>query len=356
MGRLTDYLLNNKQISKNSLADMLQAKEIRGYNPTLEDKTYEVFGMEPNLDRGNILPLPDDKGGLMAPQWLYDLAKMVTLPAHAMQGGSYTMGDVTDMAMVITPASIAGSLATPAKAGFTDIGMGKVTQNKKTSDLLKNRVRTVDDYKYLIESRLKKMGGKKTHQSKGKSISSYWDIDGNNIRISDHEIPINEKRFDKIASGEYTTSWNKEFNISDRWEDLGNIKNESELDNFIKNEIIENPDFSFTPKKRTVVTKAQMLKNAAQPLESVTIDESTARALNSRVFNKKLGKGTVIESGFKDGYPVDRIEFDNGIVKVLTRDETKRLKDEGWDKMTDGKSFDEIQKLRAELISKYKSK
>jgi hypothetical protein len=125
MGRLTDYLLNNKQISKNSLADMLQAKEIRGYNPTLEDKTYEVFGMEPNLDRGNILPLPDDKGGLMAPQWLYDLARMVTLPAHAMQGGSYTMGDVTDMAMAITPASIAGSLATPAKAGFTDIGMGR---------------------------------------------------------------------------------------------------------------------------------------------------------------------------------------------------------------------------------------
>ncbi len=407
MGRLTDYLLNNKQISKNSLAGMLQAKEIRGYNPTLEDKTYEVFGMEPNLDRGNILPLPDDKGGLMAPQWLYDLAKMVTLPAHAMQGGSYTMGDVTDMAMNVGMlAAPVGAMTMPKGAigmnasdvlsknklldvirgGFpitkkeflpkvldsgiaknadealqlykdygvytrtphktpikslinmTDEQLSKIPQatdlkklyslidsvtpeNYKNivldaEDIIKNGVRLnsegkavflqegdrlqlkrfIEDvkelggdagrikeiqsqkdydilakkyfendvelannsffnkdkkplvldgdiyrepeqYKKIIEKKLKELGATKDYQSnkrsaKGKSNSSYWDLNGEIIRISDHDVPITPQRTNDL--GIYEPRWSCEIVLDDRtMRSLDKLTNEDEIIDYI---------------------------------------------------------------------------------------------------------------------------
>jgi len=77
----------------------------------IENRLQDVLGMDPNIERRMLLPdySPDD--GFIAPEWVYEAAKAMMLPGHAMQGGYYDEGDVLNMAGAISgPGAIRGSM------------------------------------------------------------------------------------------------------------------------------------------------------------------------------------------------------------------------------------------------------
>lgn len=92
---------------KAAMAQVLKSREPW----TLDNETERVFGMKPGLDRGNVLPLPDGDGGIMAPQWMYEMGKAVSLPGHVMRGGDWSPEDVTNMALTVGGSAGAASMA-----------------------------------------------------------------------------------------------------------------------------------------------------------------------------------------------------------------------------------------------------
>ena len=95
-------------------ADMV-AKPAAPTEPmTLAQRVREAFGLEDRPDRPGLIPLVPTEEGLIASQWLYDLAKAIVLPKHVMSGGSWTPEDVTDSALAIG----AGGLAAGGGPGW----------------------------------------------------------------------------------------------------------------------------------------------------------------------------------------------------------------------------------------------
>ena len=78
---------------------------------SLNSYVQEQFGLLADQDRGNVLPLPDGDGGIMAPQWLYEMGKAVLLPSHVAKGGDWSLEDVTNMALTIGGTAGAASMA-----------------------------------------------------------------------------------------------------------------------------------------------------------------------------------------------------------------------------------------------------
>lgn len=104
----------------------------------LADKVQKDFGLQPNIQRGAILPLPtrNDQGQIdwtnwRAPQWVYEGASALALPAHVAEGGQYDMGDVTNMGLAL----MGGASIVPAKKGA--IRMGSMVNEDAMMDLLK---------------------------------------------------------------------------------------------------------------------------------------------------------------------------------------------------------------------------
>lgn len=120
---------------------------------TLEEKVKSDFGLDPNIERGGILPLPtrDQSGEIdwtnwRVPEWFYESAKAAALPAYVAEGGQYDLKDVTNMAMALGGS---GSVASRAVGGVGDnaLGMfaGKInrTDPKDASDTFGKGTNTV---------------------------------------------------------------------------------------------------------------------------------------------------------------------------------------------------------------------
>ncbi|MCZ4279798.1 hypothetical protein O4H49_03340 [Kiloniella laminariae] len=90
----------------------------------MEDKIQEVFGLEPGIRRPAFIPLPRrgsdgniDWGNWTAPQVVYDLAKTVALPKHALDGGEINRQDTVDAALNMTGGGfLSGSALLPRTA------------------------------------------------------------------------------------------------------------------------------------------------------------------------------------------------------------------------------------------------
>lgn len=81
----------------------------QGLLTPLEKQTYETFGMLPNPDRLSILPRYNKTQGLIAPEFVYELAKAVSAPYTAAQGYEVTPEETVNAALNMMGGSAAGT-------------------------------------------------------------------------------------------------------------------------------------------------------------------------------------------------------------------------------------------------------
>ena len=75
----------------------------------VEQQTKEAFGMVPMEERLSILPRYNAKQGLIAPQFIYDLAKAVSAPITAARGYQVTPEESVNTALNAFGGASAGS-------------------------------------------------------------------------------------------------------------------------------------------------------------------------------------------------------------------------------------------------------
>ena len=74
-----------------------RASVLMRHAPKLKDRVRDVYGMAPRTDRLGLLPDYSPETGVVAPEWVYDLAKSSLLPGHVAQGGEWNASDVAQM-------------------------------------------------------------------------------------------------------------------------------------------------------------------------------------------------------------------------------------------------------------------
>src|SRR5574343_299186 len=89
--------------------------------PTVDNAVYEQFGMQPGMDRLNLLPRHDAKLGWIAPNALYQIARALVSPSVAAQGGYVSPEDGVNFAGNVS----LGSLGTSALMKRPAPGPGK---------------------------------------------------------------------------------------------------------------------------------------------------------------------------------------------------------------------------------------
>ena len=125
---------NQTQLDDGSFLDM-------GGPTPLEEKTEEVFGLTPNANRPNILPMPykqeDGSRQLTAPTWLYEAAKAVVAPGFATEGGQLTEEDVINFGLTFTGAGVASRVTKRSVSAIDDIVKTKKGEKANKEDLAK---------------------------------------------------------------------------------------------------------------------------------------------------------------------------------------------------------------------------
>ncbi len=119
----------------------------------LAGRAQDIYGMDPNAERLGVLPYPQGALGegpidwtdWTAPQFVYDIAKSSLLPGHVAQGGDWSQGDVTQMAMdlggtgsVVGTAPV-GSLGIFAGRRAKTANVGKLKRAERMRDSGANR-------------------------------------------------------------------------------------------------------------------------------------------------------------------------------------------------------------------------
>src|SRR5574343_180476 len=77
--------------------------------PTVDNAVYEQFGMQPGMDRLNLLPRHDAKLGWIAPNALYQIARALVSPSVAAQGGNVSPEDAVNFGGVVGSGGIGAS-------------------------------------------------------------------------------------------------------------------------------------------------------------------------------------------------------------------------------------------------------
>lgn len=88
---------------------------------TPEEAVQGLLGLQPGMDRLNLLPRYDRKQGWIAPQMVYDLARMVVTPGVAATGGLLSQKDSFDFAAGLLGAGVGARTVYPSSPG--EIGM-----------------------------------------------------------------------------------------------------------------------------------------------------------------------------------------------------------------------------------------
>ena len=86
----------------------------------LEKAVQDQFGMQPNMDRGALLPYKSKDKGWVAPEVAYQLAKLLASPSVAMHGGNISPQEAIEsgntLSGFMTPAGMLQNSASPASA------------------------------------------------------------------------------------------------------------------------------------------------------------------------------------------------------------------------------------------------
>lgn len=153
---------------------------------SLDARAQDVFGFDPTLDRGAILPLARNQQGEMEfalPQIGIDLAKAALLPGHVMQGGQYTEDDVTRAALDISPIGrTPGAKRLSTKRQFIRSAPARETlekQSRKFYDEARARGVVVDGESVLdmvtrVENNVGKIGPSPTLAPKATGVLNEW--------------------------------------------------------------------------------------------------------------------------------------------------------------------------------------
>jgi hypothetical protein len=96
----------------------------------VEQQTKAVFGMVPMQERLSILPRYSSKQGMIAPQFLYELAKAVSTPIVAMRGQQVTPEEALNVAI----STFGGSAAGVAPKGSVRSGLQRTEKEAKKTE------------------------------------------------------------------------------------------------------------------------------------------------------------------------------------------------------------------------------
>lgn len=120
-GQLTD-----RQRMELALADDEKQRQITGEtSPTLEGEVQRLTGLQPNIERSNILPFYSRETGLVAPQFVYDAAKAFVAPGFAAQGNRVDPAEALNFAANVTGGSIGGSALAPVEGAIAGMGVSR---------------------------------------------------------------------------------------------------------------------------------------------------------------------------------------------------------------------------------------
>jgi len=126
-GQLTD-----RQRMELALADERKQRQMAGETaPTLEGEVQRLTGLQPNMERSNILPFYSQETGLVAPQFVYDAAKAIVAPGYTARGGRVDPAEAMNVAANVMGGSIGGSALTPVEGVVA--GMGASRRPKKVT-------------------------------------------------------------------------------------------------------------------------------------------------------------------------------------------------------------------------------
>jgi hypothetical protein len=118
--------LSDRQRLQLALADDQKQRQMAGETPsTLEGEVQRLTGLQPNIERSNILPFYSKETGLVAPQFVYDAAKAVVAPGFAARGGRVDPAEAMNVAANITGGSIGGSALAPVEGVIAGMGASR---------------------------------------------------------------------------------------------------------------------------------------------------------------------------------------------------------------------------------------
>jgi hypothetical protein len=79
--------------------------------PSIDEAVRNAFGMQPNMNRLNLLPRYNERDGLVAPNALYQLARAMVAPGVAAQGGYVSEEDAINFAGNVSLGGLGASAA-----------------------------------------------------------------------------------------------------------------------------------------------------------------------------------------------------------------------------------------------------
>ncbi len=118
--------LSDRQRLQLALADDQKQRQMASETPsTLEGEVQRLTGLQPNIERSNILPFYSKETGLVAPQFVYDAAKAVVAPGFTARGGRVDPAEAMNVAANITSGSIGGSALAPVEGVIAGMGASR---------------------------------------------------------------------------------------------------------------------------------------------------------------------------------------------------------------------------------------
>ena len=164
--------------------------------PTVDTAVEQYFGMQPGMDRLNLLPRHDRKQGWIAPNMVYQLARAMMSPGVAAQGGDVSPEDAVNFGGNLVGAGIGASAAVPVK-GHGIVGMAvKSERGGPPPGLLKRGLKGEPGYVYHATSMerladIADSGKLKTHKPHEFTDQDMWPDGGLERRAYFGESPEN---------------------------------------------------------------------------------------------------------------------------------------------------------------------
>jgi len=154
-----------------ALADERKQRQMAGETaPTLEGEVQRLTGLQPNMERSNILPFYSQETGLVAPQFVYDAAKAIVAPGYTARGGRVDPAEAMNVAANVMGGSIGGSALTPVEGVVAGMGASrrpkKVTyERRQEGPFLRIRQTSADTSQLGPSERDARPTGKKVRES-----------------------------------------------------------------------------------------------------------------------------------------------------------------------------------------------
>ena len=121
----TGQLTDRQRMELALAADQRDQATMAGTRPTLESEVQRLTGLQPNLERSNILPFYSRETGLVAPQFVYDAAKALVAPGFAAQGNRVNPEEAFNVAANITGGAIGSSALAPVEGVIAGMGASR---------------------------------------------------------------------------------------------------------------------------------------------------------------------------------------------------------------------------------------